>query len=243
MEETMLKSEALLLAQKNMLAYFETHDVKYVAEDGIFKNMNSGETYTGRAEIGAMLHYFYHVLFEAKAEMFNHLITEEKAMVEGRIKGKHIGQFEGIAPTGKEVDFPICVTYFLKNGLIQEAHIYTAGEVLMQQLGISGAPVKKKTTYLVRDIFQLKFGQFRAAKQLLEEAMEKKLLPEAADARVLTDFTGDSYRLIFEESFDSLSTYETSLTGSMKTPDWQAWYEKMKPLVERSYREILKQVL
>src|SRR5215204_1484143 len=120
MEESMLKSEALSLTEKNMLNYFQTHDVKYVAENGVFRNMNTGETYTGRAEVGGMLHFFYHVLFEAKAEMTNHIITEEKAVVEGRIKGKHIGEMDGIAATGKEVDFPICITYFLKDGLIQE---------------------------------------------------------------------------------------------------------------------------
>ena len=243
MEETMLKSEALTVAQKNMLDYFQTHDVKYVSEDGIFRNLNTGETYKGRAEIGGMLHFFYHVLFNAKAEMDNYLITEDKAMVEGRIVGKHIGEMNGIPATGKSVNFPICITYRLKDGLIKEANIYSANDVLMQQLGLTQPARKSKTTFLVRDIFQLKFGQFRAARQLLDEAMEKNILPEAQQARVLTDFTGDSYRLVFEEGFDSLTDYETSLTGSMKTDEWQAWYERFKPLVERSHREILKQFM
>ena len=47
----------------------------------------------------------------------------------------------------------------------------------------------------------------------------------------------------FEEGFDSLASYEQSLTSSMKTDEWQAWYERFKPLVERSHREILKQIL
>jgi hypothetical protein len=36
MEETLLQSEAFVLAQKNMLDYFQTHDPKYVADDGVF---------------------------------------------------------------------------------------------------------------------------------------------------------------------------------------------------------------
>lgn len=243
MEETMLKSDKLSLAQKNMLAYFQTHDVKYIAEDGVFRDLNTGEVYSGRAEIGAMLHYFYHVMFDARAEMTNYIITEDKAMVEGRIVGKHIGEMNGIAATGKDVNFPICVTYLLKDGLIQEAHIYAANDVLMQQLGISKATPKTKTTYVVRDIFQLKFGQFRAAKKLMEEAMEKNMLPDSQQPRILTDFTGDAYRLVFEEGFENLADYENSLSGSMKTDEWQSWYERFKPLVERSHREILKQVL
>lgn len=60
---------------------------------------------------------------------------------------------------------------------------------------------------------------------------------------MLTDFTGDAYRLILEASFDTLDEYEKSLTGNMSQNDWQQWYLKFKEHVERSYREILKQVM
>ena len=116
-------------------------------------------------------------------------------------------------------------------------------DVLYQQLGLPAGAVsqKKKTTYVIRDIFQLKFGRFKEARILLEKAAENKLMPETQQMRVLTDFTGDSYRLIFEEGFDSLTDYELSLSSSMKTEEWQQWYELFKPNVERSHREILKQ--
>ena len=243
MEETTLKSQALSLAQKNLLDYFQTHDVKYVTEDAVFRNLHNGETYKGRAEVGALLHYMYHVAFDAKAIMSSYIITEEKAQVEGMFKGRHIGEFAGIPATNKEVSVPLCVTYDLKNGLIKEARIFMFADLLLQQLGVTTASQQKKTSYLVRDIFHLKFGQYRAAKKLLDEAMEKKMLPEAQHARVLTDFTGDAYRLVFEEGFNSLNDYETSLTSSMKADEWQSWYERFKPLVERSHREILKQIL
>ncbi len=97
--------------------------------------------------------------------------------------------------------------------------------------------------YIVRDIFYLHFGHYRPAKQLLDEALRAGLLPENKAARVLSDFTGDAYRLIFEEGFDTLAEYEQSLTGSMRKDEWQQWYEKFKPHVERSHRELLKRVV
>lgn len=136
MEETMLQSEALSLAQKNMLAYFETHDVSYVTEDAVFRNMATGESYQGRAEIGALLYYLYHVAFEAKGEVNSYIITEDKAQVEGNFTGTHIGEFAGIPATGKKVHVPLCVTYNLEGGLIKEARIFMLGEVLMRQLGV-----------------------------------------------------------------------------------------------------------
>lgn len=97
--------------------------------------------------------------------------------------------------------------------------------------------------YIIRDIFKLKFGQYKDAKKLLDEAYSNGLLPEAKSSRILTDFTGDSYRLIFEEGYDSLADYEQSLTSSMQEDAWKKWYEKFKTHVDTSHREILKQIM
>jgi len=242
MEETMMQKQALTTAQKNMLDFFQTHDVKYVAEDGVYKNLGTGETYKGRAEIGAMLHFIYHVAFDAKAEIKNYIITEDRAQLEAIIRGRHIGEFMGIPATNREVNFPVSVSYDLKDGLIKEARIYLLSDVLMQQLGAPASASRQKTTFLVRDIFRLKFGHFKEAKKLLDEAVSRQMIPETQGMRILTDFTGDSYRLIMEEGFEHLADYEISLSSSMHAEEWKQWYEQFKPHVESSHREILRQI-
>lgn len=232
-----------LSVEQRMLDYFATHDIKYVADDAVFKHLSTGEEYKGKAEIGAMLHYIYHVAFEAKAVLRNYIITDDKALVEGDFQGKHIGEFAGIQPTFKDVNVPLSVSYDLKDGLITKARIYMLDSVLMQQLGVSVSGSKPQTAFVIRDIFYLKFGHFKDAKKLLEEATQKSMLPEASQSRILTDFTGDAYRLIFEEGYDNLGEYELSLNNSMRTHEWQDWYERFKPHVERSHREILKQIM
>lgn len=132
--EDVLTGNKLSIAQQNMQAYFETHDVQYVTEDAVFINMATGEKTHGRKAIGEMLQYIYHVAFNAQADFTNTIVTEDKAMVEGYFKGKHTGEFAGMQATNKEVNVPLCVTYKLENGLIKEAHIYMLGDVLMQQL-------------------------------------------------------------------------------------------------------------
>lgn len=134
MEETTMQKASLEQTRKNMKAYFDTHDVKYVAEDAVFIHMGTGEETKGREAIGGMLHYIYHVAFDARAEFMNHIITENHAMVEGRFKGKHIAEFAGIPAANKAVDVPLCVTYDLENGLIKTARVYMLGEVMMKQL-------------------------------------------------------------------------------------------------------------
>jgi predicted ester cyclase len=133
MEEIILEKK-VSLSQKNLEAYFATHDVKYVAEDAVFTHMNTGEKTIGREAVGQMLHYIYHIAFDAKAEIRNTIITEHKAVLEMNFIGTHIGEFAGIQPTGKQVNFPITLVYDLENGLIKEARVYMLTDILMKQL-------------------------------------------------------------------------------------------------------------
>ena len=129
----MLEKKASL-TEKNLEAYFNSHDVQYVAENGVFISMNTGEKTIGRDAVGQMLHYIYHVAFDAKAEIKNKIITENKAVLEFDFIGKHIGEFAGIPPTNKEVNVPICVVYDLENGLIKQGRVYFLMDVLLKQL-------------------------------------------------------------------------------------------------------------
>ena len=134
MSESLQQNETTSKTLANMESYIKTHDVQFVAQDAVFINMSTGEQTKGREAIGNMLHYIYHVAFDAKAEIKSQSITETKAVVEASFKGKHIGEFAGQQPTNKEVDVPLCITYDLKDGLITEARIYMLTDVMMHQL-------------------------------------------------------------------------------------------------------------
>jgi hypothetical protein len=96
--------------------------------------------------------------------------------------------------------------------------------------------------YVVRDIFQLKFGHFKEAKALLDQATGTDLIPKSISKRMLADFTGDSYRLILEMEHETLGKYEQIMQDSMGNKDWKDWYENFKQHVESSHREILRLV-
>jgi len=122
------------MAEKPIEKYFQTHDPQYVAEDAVFIDMNRGEETRGREAIGQMLHYIYHVAFDAHAEVTNTIITDDKAVLEANFIGKHTGEFAGIPATGNEVNVPLCITYELENELIKVARIYMATGAMMAQL-------------------------------------------------------------------------------------------------------------
>jgi len=134
MEEAIAARVSLAETKRNIEAFFATHDVQYVLEDVVYTSMNTGEKTVGREAVAQMLHYIYHVAFDAKAEIINTVITEDHALLEANIRGKHIGEFAGVAPTNKEVSIPASICYDLEQGLIKRARVYLLVDVLMKQL-------------------------------------------------------------------------------------------------------------
>ncbi len=120
--------------RQNVNAYFQTHDTKYLTEDAEFTDLTTGQVTRGREAIGQMLHHIYHVAFDAKAEVTNTIVTENRAVLEATFMGKHIGEFAGVAATGKDVRVPLCVVYDLEGDKIKRARIYLLASVLLQQL-------------------------------------------------------------------------------------------------------------
>ena len=59
--ETDIKAQTNAI--NNLKEFFKTHDVIYVAENAVFKNMTTGEDIIGREAIAGMLNYLYHVAF------------------------------------------------------------------------------------------------------------------------------------------------------------------------------------
>ena len=89
---------------------------------------------------------------------------------------------------------------------------------------------------VVREIFQIKFGRMKEAKELWKEMI--KLTPADNKPRVLTDLTGPYYTLELENTYKDLATFEAGLQKEMSGPDFATWYQKFTPLVDSGRREI-----
>lgn len=91
---------------------------------------------------------------------------------------------------------------------------------------------------IVRDVFSLKFGMAKDAKTLMQES--KKIMSEDRfkKSRILFDLVGPAYTMVLEGSYASLSDYENEMGAVFNKAEWQNWYQKFIPLIEKSYREI-----
>lgn len=120
---------------KVLEAYAAAHDPSYIAADAVFEDVASGNKYVGREAIAAMLHHVYHVAFEATAELKKTTVGDGNAVLEVDFVGRHIGEFAGVEPTGRDVRVPLVVSYDIADGLIQNARIYFMASIFFQQVG------------------------------------------------------------------------------------------------------------
>jgi hypothetical protein len=95
---------------------------------------------------------------------------------------------------------------------------------------------------LVRNVFQVKFGQAREAIAAWKEGLgiAERAGAGGARYRLLTDLAGpDFYTLVLEATYPSLAEFEQAARALMAMPDWQAWYPRVTALCVGGHREIL----
>ena len=110
-------------------------DLSVMAPDVVFSHMATGDEHRGVEAVKGMLHFIYHVAFEARAEGRNMVFADGQAVLEADFVGKHIGEFAGVPATGKDVRIPICVVYDLEQDKIKRGRVYFELPVFFKQVG------------------------------------------------------------------------------------------------------------
>jgi len=91
---------------------------------------------------------------------------------------------------------------------------------------------------VVRDVFRLKFGKAKDVKELMKEFKTLPGSDSMKNMRVLFDLVGPSYTMVLEGTYKNLADYETSMSTGMGEKEWQSWYQRFIPNMEKAYREI-----
>ena len=117
-----------------MQRYWEGHDGSAIAEDAVFSDIASGQTWAGHEAIQSMLDYFYEQVFDARFEPSRTYIADGQAAVEGRFIGVHKGEFAGVPATGKTVDVPLAVFYTVEERGITEGRVWFMVSSFLQQV-------------------------------------------------------------------------------------------------------------
>jgi hypothetical protein len=88
-----------------------------------------------------------HILFFESVFPNYKIFTDEmmaegnRVLVRGRLKGRHEGEFNGIPPTHRNVEFPLVISYEIENEKIVHHWLMADQMILMEQLGVMKVPV------------------------------------------------------------------------------------------------------
>jgi len=107
---------------------------QFFAPDVTWTTMESGDVVAGRQQVRDWITELHTRAFDARAEIVHLLLGENTAMLEGRFTGTHIGDFCGVAPTGRHVSAPYCMVYELSDGLFAAVRAYFPISGLRDQL-------------------------------------------------------------------------------------------------------------
>ena len=109
-------------------------DLSMMAPEVVFTHMATGDEHRGPDAVAAMLHFVYHVAFDAHAEGRNMVFADGQAVLEADFVGKHIGEFAGVPATGKTVRVPLCVVYDLEQDMITRGRVYFEVPAFLRQV-------------------------------------------------------------------------------------------------------------
>lgn len=106
-----------------------------VAESFTFTSPTAG-TVQGREAFEAYLRTIVDGFSDFHLSVNRTLADEGLVMMEGRVSGTHDGEFDGIEPTHREVDFPEMGVFAVEDGRLQEERAYYDHSAVLRQLGL-----------------------------------------------------------------------------------------------------------
>ena len=112
------------------------------ALSGVTKTSDLVKKYTTDEELIGHIAFFDAAF--PKYELFADEMTAEgnRVVVRARFKGCHEGEFNGILPTHRSVDFPFVISYEIENAKIVHHWLIADSMALMEQLGAMRLPAE-----------------------------------------------------------------------------------------------------
>ena len=106
----------------------------HLAEDATLTAMETGEVSRGRAAVVGLIDFLHRRAFAASPVVRSVTVDAGRAALEADFAGTHVGEFAGVAPTGKAVRVPYAVAYDLAGDRIAALRLYLPTDALLRQL-------------------------------------------------------------------------------------------------------------
>ena len=109
--------------------------VATLTEDCVYEVVPWELTYRGKDEARRFYRELWAALPNVTLTLLRHVIDERCLVEESIVHGTHQGEWLGLPPTGKRVDFPLVIFFPVQGGLFTGEKLYFDGGDLLRQLG------------------------------------------------------------------------------------------------------------
>ncbi|HET6563315.1 MAG TPA: ester cyclase [Marmoricola sp.] len=140
--ERALTSEetANLRTVDGLVPLWNRHDVSAILEhydeEIRWRNVATGETYAGKAAVGAFLTELFAAVPDLAMEITRRVPHGRFVAEEYTLRGTHRGDLLGIPPTGRAVEVPAVSFVELRDARMLEDHFYFDVSTVLQQVGL-----------------------------------------------------------------------------------------------------------
>ena len=134
-------------------SFLDANFTAYMA--GIPKPMNRDEFQQFGME-------FYSAFTEGKHQFAETIATANEVVTCGTFTARHLGEFKGLPPTGKQIEIAVMHIDRVNKGKIVKHWGQGDAQGLMQQLGIMFFPSPKLIPYIAKNIFSKLLFQKRS---------------------------------------------------------------------------------
>jgi hypothetical protein len=115
--------------------------VALFTDDGYFWDVSAGVKYYGN-DIGKTVDIYAEAFPDMHRDLLKFFVKDDEnvVIVELTLNGTHKGPLVlpagNIPPTNNAINAPCCDVFYLENGRVKAFHCYTAGTIMLAQLGI-----------------------------------------------------------------------------------------------------------
>ena len=108
---------------------------RYLADDVTVAFMGTDRTVHGRDAARQLITFVHEIAFRTDIEIKTLVCEGSSAAIEAEFVGTHIGEFEGIPASNRDVRLPYTAAYDLEDGRITSLRLYFPLDALLLQIG------------------------------------------------------------------------------------------------------------
>jgi predicted ester cyclase len=106
----------------------------YLDDDVVWTFMESGEEVRGRGNVRDLIVNLHTQAFKATPELRTLVVGDGVVAIEATFTGTHVGDYQGVAATGRTVSFPYSIFYTVPGEQITALRAYWPTAALVAQL-------------------------------------------------------------------------------------------------------------